>query len=396
MKTIDDFNFKDKKVLIRVDFNVPQDENLNVTDSTRILASKPTIEKVLNDGGSVILMTHLGRPKDGFEDKFSLTHIAPTVSKVLNAPVTVANAIVGEDALKKSAELKPGQILMLENLRFNKEELAGDEELARRMSKLGDFYINDAFGTAHRNHVSTSVLAKYFPNAKCFGYLLAGELIAIDKILKSNRHPVTAILGGAKVSSKITIIKNILPKIDNLIIGGGMTYTFIKAKGGQIGNSLIEEDKLDVALKVMEECKNHKVGLYLPVDNVVADSFSNDAKTHITPVDEIPDGWMGLDVGPKTDEIFSEVILQSKTILWNGPVGVFEMPNFAKGTIKLGEAIAEATKNGAFSLVGGGDSAAFVKQYGFTDKVSYVSTGGGAMLESLEGKELPGVKAMLA
>lgn len=396
MKTIDDFNFKDKKVLIRVDFNVPQDENLNVTDSTRILASKPTIEKVLNDGGAVILMTHLGRPKDGFEDKFSLTHIAPAVSKALNAPVTVANAIVSEDAQKKAAELKPGQILMLENLRFNKEELAGDEELARRMSELGDFYINDAFGTAHRNHVSTSVLAKYFPNAKCFGYLLAGELVAIDKILKSNRHPVTAILGGAKVSSKITIIENILPKIDNLIIGGGMTYTFIKAKGGKIGNSLVEEDKLDVALKVMEECKNHRVGLYLPVDNVVADSFSNDAKTHITPVDEIPDGWMGLDVGPRTDEIFSEVILQSKTILWNGPVGVFEMPNFAKGTIKLGEAIAEATKNGAFSLVGGGDSAAFVKQYGFTDKVSYVSTGGGAMLESLEGKELPGVKAMLA
>lgn len=396
MKTIDDFNFKDKKVLIRVDFNVPQDENLNVTDSTRILASKPTIEKVLNDGGAVILMTHLGRPKDGFEDKFSLTHIAPAVSKALNAPVTVANAIVSEDAQKKAAELKPGQILMLENLRFNKEELAGDEELARRMSELGDFYINDAFGTAHRNHVSTSVLAKYFPNAKCFGYLLAGELVAIDKILKSNRHPVTAILGGAKVSSKITIIENILPKIDNLIIGGGMTYTFIKAKGGKVGNSLVEEDKLDVALKVMEECKNHKVGLYLPVDNVVADSFSNDAKTHITPVDEIPDGWMGLDVGPRTDKIFSEVILQSKTILWNGPVGVFEMPNFAKGTIKLGEAIAEATKNGAFSLVGGGDSAAFVKQYGFTDKVSYVSTGGGAMLESLEGKELPGVKAMLA
>jgi len=396
MKTIDDFNFKDKKVLIRVDFNVPQDENLNVTDSTRIMASKPTIQKVLNDGGAVILMTHLGRPKDGFEDKFSLTHIAPAVSKALNAPVTVANAIVSEDAQKKAAELKPGQILMLENLRFNKEELAGDEELARRMSELGDFYINDAFGTAHRNHVSTSVLAKYFPNAKCFGYLLAGELKAIDKILKSNRHPVTAILGGAKVSSKITIIENILPKIDNLIIGGGMTYTFIKAKGGQIGNSLVEEDKLDVALKVMEECKNHKVGLYLPVDNVVADSFSNDAKTHITPVDEIPDGWMGLDVGPRTDEIFSEVILQSKTILWNGPVGVFEMPNFAKGTIKLGEAIAEATKNGAFSLVGGGDSAAFVKQYGFRDKVSYVSTGGGAMLESLEGKELPGVKAMLA
>ncbi len=396
MKTIDDFNFKDKKVLIRVDFNVPQDENLKVTDSTRILASKPTVQKVLKDGGSVILMTHLGRPKGGFEDKFSLTHIADAVSEALEAEVTVANGIVGEDAKNKAAALKPGQILLLENLRFNKEEAAGDEELAQRMSELGDFYINDAFGTAHREHVSTAVLAKYFPESKCFGYLLAKELKAIDKILKSGQQPVTAILGGAKVSSKITIIENILPKIDNLIIGGGMTYTFIKARGGNIGNSLVEEDKLNVALKIMDECKNQGVKLYLPVDNIVADNFSNDAKTHITPVDEIPDGWMGLDVGPETDKVFSEVISDSKTILWNGPVGVFEMPNFAKGTIKLGEAIAKATDDGAFSLVGGGDSAAFVKQYGFSDKVSYVSTGGGAMLESLEGKELPGVKAMLS
>lgn len=395
MKTIDDFNFKDKKVLIRVDFNVPQDENLNVTDNTRILASKKTIDKVLNDGGSVILMTHLGRPKDGFEDKYSLIHIAPVVSRALDREIIMANGIVGEDAQQKATELKPGQILLLENLRFNKEEEEGNEELAGRLAKFGDFYINDAFGTAHREHVSTAVLAKYFPNAKCFGYLLANELKAIDKVLKTGQKPVTAILGGAKVSSKITIIENILPKIDNLIIGGGMTYTFIKAKGGQVGNSLVEEDKVEVAVNIMEACKNNNVGLYLPIDNVIADNFSNDAKTHITPIDQIPDGWMGLDTGPKTDQIFADVILQSKTILWNGPVGVFEMPNFAKGTIKLGEAIAEATKNGAFSLVGGGDSVAFVKKYEFTDKMSYVSTGGGAMLESLEGKELPGVKAIL-
>lgn len=395
MKRIDDFNFKNKKVLIRVDFNVPQDENLNVTDDTRIRAAKPTIRKVIDDGGSVILMTHLGRPSGGFDDKFSIKHIANKVSEILDADVTVADAVVGEDAQKKAAALKPGQILMLENLRFNKEEAAGDNELARRMAELGDFYINDAFGTAHREHVSTAVLAKYFPDAKCFGYLMEKELNAIEKVLKTGEHPVTAILGGAKVSSKITIIENILPKIDNLIIGGAMTYTFVKAKGGKIGNSLVEEDKLDLALNIIEKCKQNNVAIYLPVDNIVTDSFSNDAKTHITPVDEIPDGWMGLDSGPKTDKIFAEVIAQSKTILWNGPVGVFEMPNFSRGSIALGDAIAEATKNGAFSLVGGGDSVAFVKQFGYSDKVSYVSTGGGAMLESLEGKELPGVKAVL-
>lgn len=395
MKKIDDFNFHNKKVLIRVDFNVPQDENLNVTDDTRIRAAKPTIKKVLDDGGSVILMTHLGRPSGGFEDKFSLRHIAYKVSEILGADVIVADGVVGEDAQKKAAELQPGQILMLENLRFNKEEAAGDEELAKRMSTLGDFYINDAFGTAHREHVSTAVLAKYFSDAKCFGYLMEKELNAIEKVLKTGQHPLTAILGGAKVSSKITIIENILPVIDNLIIGGAMTYTFIKAKGGQTGNSLVEEDKLELALKILDECKANNVEVYLPVDNVVAESFSNDAKTHITAIDEIPDGWMGLDVGPKTDKLFAEVVKNSKTILWNGPIGVFELPNFAKGTIALGDAIAEATKNGSFSLVGGGDSVAFVKKFGYADKVSYVSTGGGAMLESLEGKELPGVKAIL-
>lgn len=394
MKTIDDFNFKDKKVLIRVDFNVPQDEKLEVTDDTRIRAAIPTIKKVLDDGGSAILMSHLGRPEDGYEDKLSLSHIAGKVSEILGVEVLVANAIVSEDAQEKAATLEPGQILMLENLRFNKEETSGDEELARQMAVLGDFYINDAFGTAHRNHVSTAVLAEYFPNAKCFGYLMEKELHAIDKVLKSGEHPVTAILGGAKVSSKITIIENILKPIDNLIIGGGMTYTFIKAQGGKIGNSLVEEDKLDLALDILEKAKQQDVKVYLPIDNIVADSFSNDAKTHITAVDEIPDGWMGLDVGPETDKIFAEVINNSKTILWNGPVGVFEMSSFAKGSIAMGNAIAEATKNGAFSLVGGGDSVAFVKQFGYADKVSYVSTGGGAMLESLEGKELPGVKAI--
>ncbi|MDD3458063.1 MAG: phosphoglycerate kinase [Weeksellaceae bacterium] len=395
MKTIDDFDFKNKKVLIRVDFNVPQDEHLKVTDDTRIRASEPSIRKVLKDGGAVILMTHLGRPKNGVEDKFSLKHIAYKVSEVLGVDVKVANGIVNEDAQKKAAELKYGEVLMLENLRFNKEEAAGDYELARRLAAMGDFYINDAFGTAHRKHVSTAVLAEFFPNAKCFGYLMSHELDAINTILKTGKHPVTAIIGGAKVSSKITIIENILQAVDNLIIGGAMTYTFVKAKGGKIGNSLVEEDKLELALEIIEKCKQNQVNLYLPVDNVVANDFNNDAKTQITAVDEIPEAWMGLDVGPETNKLFATVISNSNTILWNGPIGVFEMENFAEGTKKLGEAIAEATKNGAFSLVGGGDSAAFVKQYGFADKVSYVSTGGGAMLESLEGKELPGVKAMM-
>lgn len=395
MKTIDDFNFSGKKALIRVDFNVPQDENFKVTDDTRIQAAKPTIDKILKDGGSAILMTHLGRPKNGFEDKFSLKHIATKVSEVLGVKVIAAEDVIGEDAQKKAADLKPGEVLLLENVRFHSEEEKGDKDFAEKLSKLGDIYVNDAFGTAHRAHASTAIIAQFFPNAKCFGYLMKQELEAIDKVLKTGDGPVTAILGGAKVSSKITIIDNILPVIDNLLVGGGMTYTFIKAQGGDIGKSLVEEDKLDLAMEIIKACDDHDVNIYLPLDNVIADDFSNEANRKIVPVNEIPDGWMGMDTGPETNKEFTEVIQSSKTILWNGPLGVFEMENFAKGTIALGEAIAEATKKGAFSLVGGGDSVAFVKQYKYDDKVSYVSTGGGAMLESLEGKELPGVAAVM-
>lgn len=395
MKTIDDFNFSGKKALIRVDFNVPQDENFKVTDDTRIQAAKPTIEKILKEGGSAILMTHLGRPKNGFEDKFSLKNIAAKVSEVLGVKVIAAEDVIGEDAQKKAADLKPGEVLLLENVRFHPEEEKGDKDFAEKLSKLGDIYVNDAFGTAHRAHASTAIIAQFFPNTKCFGYLMKQELEAIDKVLKTGDGPVTAILGGAKVSSKITIIDNILPVIDNLLVGGGMTYTFIKAQGGDIGKSLVEEDKLDLAMEIIKACDDHDVNIYLPLDNVIADDFSNEANRKVVPVNEIPDGWMGMDTGPETNKEFAEVIQSSKTILWNGPLGVFEMENFAKGTIALGEAIAEATKKGAFSLVGGGDSVAFVKQYKYDDKVSYVSTGGGAMLESLEGKELPGVAAVM-
>lgn len=395
MKTIDDFNFKDKKALIRVDFNVPQDDNLKVTDDTRIVAAKPTIDKILKDGGSAILMTHLGRPKGGPEDKFSLKHIASKVSEILGVEVVVANDVVDSDAQDKAKNLKPGEVLLLENVRFHAEEENGDKDFAKKLADLGDIYVNDAFGTAHRAHASTAVIAEFFPNAKCFGYLMKQELEAIDKVLKTGDGPVTAILGGAKVSSKITIIDNILPAIDNLIIGGGMTYTFIKAQGGNIGNSLVEDDKLELAMEILKACDENDVNVYLPEDNVCADNFSNDANKKVVNVYEIPDGWMGMDCGPETNKLFADVIKQSKTILWNGPLGVFEMENFAKGTIALGDAIAEATKKGAFSLVGGGDSVAFVKQYGYDEKVSYVSTGGGAMLESLEGKELPGVAAVM-
>lgn len=395
MKTIDDFNFKNRKVLIRVDFNVPQDDNLKVTDSSRIQAAKASIDKILKDGGSVILMSHLGRPKKGVEPQFSMKNIAYKVSEILGVDIQTANDVVGEDAQKKAADLKPGEVLLIENLRFHEEETQGDKDFAEKLSKLGDFYVNDAFGTAHREHASTATIAQFFPNNKAFGYLMKQELEAIHKVLKSDEKPVTAILGGAKVSSKITIIDNILPAIDNLIIGGGMTYTFVKAQGGKIGNSLVEDDKLELALHILDECKKQNVKVYLPLDNVVADGFSNDSNFKTVPVDEIPDGWMGMDTGPKTNELFAEVIAQSQTILWNGPLGVFEMSNFAKGTIALGEAIAKATKIGSFSLVGGGDSVAFVKEYKFDDKVSYVSTGGGAMLESLEGKKLPGVAAIM-
>ncbi len=395
MKTVNDFNFNGKKALIRVDFNVPQDENLKVTDNTRIVSAKPTIDKILKDGGSVILMTHLGRPKGEVSDKFSLKHIVDSVSQVLGVPVKFVDECIGSKAEQAAAELKPGEVLLLENLRFHDEEEKGNAEFAKQLSKLGDIYVNDAFGTAHRAHASTAIIAQYFAFNKCFGLLMAKELDAIQKVLKTGEKPVTAILGGSKVSSKITIIENILPVVDNLIIGGGMTYTFIKAQGGKIGKSICEDEKQELALEILKKAAEKNVKIYLPEDSVVADDFSNDATSQVVETKAIPDGWEGLDVGPKTIKIFSDVILASKTILWNGPLGVFEMSNFATGTKAIGDAIGEATKNGAFSLVGGGDSVAFVKQNNYTDKVSYVSTGGGAMLESLEGKELPGVAAVL-
>ncbi|SKC00117.1 phosphoglycerate kinase [Soonwooa buanensis] len=394
MKTIKDFNFSGKKALVRVDFNVPQDDNLNVSDNTRIVAVKPTVDKILADGGSVILMTHLGRPKGEVNDKYSLKNIVSEVSKVLGKEVKFVEESIGEKAEEAAAALQAGEILLLENLRFHAEEEKGDEVFAEQLSKLGDAYVNDAFGTAHRAHASTAVIAKFFPSTKFFGLLMAKELEAIDKVLKSGQKPVTAILGGSKVSTKITIIENILPAIDNLIIGGGMAFTFIKALGGKIGNSLVEDDKLQLALEILEKAKQHKVEVYLPSDVIIADQFSNDANTEEVSVYEIPEGWMGLDAGRQSRSKINDVILNSKTILWNGPIGVFEMSKFADGTIALGDSIEEATKLGAFSLVGGGDSVAFVKQFGYADKVSYVSTGGGAMLESLEGLELPGVAAI--
>ena len=394
MKTIKDFDFKNKKALVRVDFNVPQDENLNVTDNTRIVAVKPTVDKILADGGSVILMTHLGRPKGEVNDKYSLKHILSEVSKVLGQDVKFVEESVGEKAEQAAAELQAGEILLLENLRFHSEEEKGDVAFAEKLSKLGDAYVNDAFGTAHRAHAPTAVIANFFPSTKFFGLLMEKELIAIDRVLKSGEKPVTAILGGSKVSTKITIIENILPAVDNLIIGGGMSFTFIKALGGKIGKSIVEDDKLSLALEILEKAKQHNVEVYLPTDVVIADDFNNEANRKECSIMEIPEDWQGLDAGPRSREIFNDVLLDSKTILWNGPIGVFEMSNFAAGTIALGDSIAEATKLGAFSLVGGGDSVAFVKQFGYSDKVSYVSTGGGAMLESLEGLELPGVAAI--
>jgi len=395
MITVDDFNFKNKKALIRVDFNVPLDGDFNVTDSNRIEAAKPTIIKILEDGGSVVLMSHLGRPKGERNSALSLSHICDKVSEVIGVEVKFVDDCVGVKAERAVAELENGEVLLLENLRFYAEEEKGDAAFAERLSHLGDIFVNDAFGTAHRAHASTTIVAGFFPDKKCFGYLLAKEIKAIDKVMKTGEKPVTAILGGAKVSSKITIIENILSKINHLIIGGGMTYTFIKAQGGKVGNSICEDDKMDLALSILKKAKEMGVQVHLPVDVVAADAFNNDANTKIVAVDNIPDGWQGLDAGPRTLEIFKEVIRASKTILWNGPVGVFEMESFAKGTISVGNFIDEATRNGAFSLVGGGDSVAAVKQFGFEDKVSYVSTGGGAMLESLEGKSLPGIAAIL-
>ena len=395
MKTLNDFNFNNKKALIRVDFNVPLDENFKVTDATRIEAAKETIDKILADGGSVILMSHLGRPK-GKEEKYSLKHILEKTSEVLGKEVKFAEDCIGSVAEEAAKNLKPGEILLLENLRFYSEEEAGDVDFAKKLASLGDIYVNDAFGTAHRAHASTTIIAQFFPNEKCFGTLLAKEIESLNKVLKDSEKPVTAVLGGSKVSSKITVIENILDKVDHLIIGGGMTFTFIKAQGGKIGDSICEDDKTDLALEILEKAKAKNVQVHIPVDVVAANAFSNDAETQVVNVNEIPDGWQGLDAGPKSLEQFKKVILESKTILWNGPLGVFEMEKFAKGTIALGEFIAEATEKGAFSLVGGGDSVAAVKQFGLEPKMSYVSTGGGAMLEMLEGKSLPGIDAILS
>lgn len=395
MKTIEDFNFNNKKALIRVDFNVPLDGDFNVTDTTRIEAAKPTIIKVLEEGGSAILMSHLGRPKGKRSDDLSLKHIVAKVSEIIGVEVKFVDQSVGQVAEQAVENLKSGEVLLLENLRFYAKEEAGDESFSEALSKLGDIYVNDAFGTAHRAHASTTIVAKYFGDHKCFGYLLAKEIEAIEKVMENGEKPVTAILGGSKVSSKITIIENILDKVDHLIIGGGMTYTFIKAQGGKIGDSICEDDKQELALRILKDAEAKGVKVHLPVDVLAANDFDNNADTQVVDVNEIPDGWQGLDAGPKTLENFKEVILGSKTILWNGPIGVFEMPSFANGTIAIGNYIDQATKDGAFSLVGGGDSVAAVKQFGFEDKVSYVSTGGGAMLESLEGKTLPGIAAIL-
>jgi phosphoglycerate kinase len=394
MKTVNDFDFKNKKALIRVDFNVPLDENFNVTDATRIEAAKPTINAILKQGGSVILMSHLGRPK-GVEDKYSLKHILKTASEILGVSVQFASNCIGKEAIDAAANLKAGEVLLLENLRFHQEEEDGDVAFAKELASLGDIYVNDAFGTAHRAHASTTIIAQFFQDKKCFGLLLAKEIESLNKVLKDSKKPVTAILGGSKVSSKITVIENILDKVDHMIIGGGMTFTFVKALGGKIGNSICEDDKQELALEILKLAKEKGVEIHIPVDVVAANAFANDAETKIVNVKEIPDGWQGLDAGPKSLENFKKVIMESKTILWNGPLGVFEMPNFANGTIELGNFIAESTANGAFSLVGGGDSVAAVKQFGLEDKVSYVSTGGGAMLEMLEGKTLPGIAAIL-
>ena len=394
MKTLNDFNFKDKKALIRVDFNVPLDENFNVTDATRIQSAKPTIIKILEDGGSCILMSHLGRPK-GVQEEFSLKHIVNKVEDILGVEVKFVSDCIGKEAEDASKNLKPGEILILENLRFHKEEESGDKDFAEKLSKLGDIYVNDAFGTAHRAHASTTIIAQFFPDKKCFGALMSKEVESIKKVMETGEKPVLAVLGGAKVSSKISIIENILDKVDHLIIGGGMTFTFVKAQGGSIGDSICEDDKMELALEILQHAKEKNVKIHLPVDVVAADAFDNNANTKIVDVYHIPDGWQGLDAGPQSIKNFDEVVMKCKTILWNGPLGVFEMENFSNGTIELGNSIAKATENGAFSLVGGGDSVAAVKQFGFEDKVSYVSTGGGAMLESLEGKVLPGISAIL-
>ena len=395
MKTVNNYNFKDKKALVRVDFNVPLDENFNVTDDTRISSAVSTIKTILNQGGSAILMSHLGRPKGGPEAKYSLKHILSKVSEYLGVDVKFVDDCVGEKAEAAAKALKAGEVLLLENLRFYAEEEKGDETFSKNLAKLGDCYVNDAFGTAHRAHASTTIIAKFFPNDKMFGNLMAAELESVNKAFKDGKHPVTAIMGGSKVSSKISIIVQLLDKVDNLIIGGGMGYTFSKAQGGNVGNSLVEDDYLETALDILEQTRIKGVNLFLPVDCIIADGFSNNANTQVSNVRTIPENWEGLDVGPETNKLFAGVIKNSATILWNGPVGVFEMSSFEKGTIAIAEAIVDATANGAYSLIGGGDSVAAINKYGLGDKVSYISTGGGALLELLEGKVLPGVQAIL-
>jgi len=395
MKTIDQLDFKDKKALIRVDYNVPLDDEFKITDDKRMRAALPTITKILNDGGSVILMSHLGRPKEGPTNKYSLKHILGDLSRMLDLEVKFADDCIGENAVEKAKNLFPGEVLLLENLRFYKEEEKGEVAFAEKLSKLGDVYVNDAFGTAHREHASTSIIAQFFPDAKYFGYLMASEVENAEKILNHAERPFTAIMGGAKVSDKILLIEKLLDKVDNIIIGGGMAYTFAKAQGGEIGTSLLEADKQELSLELIEKAKAKGVNLILPVDTVIADKFANDAAKQDVDSGQIPADWMGLDIGPKSVALFADVIKNSKTLLWNGPMGVFEMENFQVGTKAVADAVVAATKdNGAFSLIGGGDSAAAIAKFGLEDEVSYVSTGGGALLEYMEGKELPGVKAI--
>jgi len=394
MKTIDTISFQGKRALIRVDFNVPLNAEFQITDDTRMQAAVPTIKKILNDGGSVVLMSHLGRPKEGAVDKYSLKHIVKHLADITGANVVFANDCISDDAFSKSSALKAGEILLLENLRFYKEEEKGDEAFAEKLAKHGDVYVNDAFGTAHRAHASTTIVAKFFPEAKVFGYVMANELKNAEKVMNNADRPFTAIMGGAKVSDKTLLIEKLLENVNSIIIGGGMAYTFAKALGGNIGSSLVEEDKLELALQLIEKAKAKGVNLALPMDSIIADAFKNEANISVANNDSIPDGWMGLDIGEKSIVQFKEIIANSKTILWNGPMGVFEMSNFENGTKQIALAVVEATKNGAFSLIGGGDSAAAVAKFNFTNDVSYVSTGGGALLEYMEGKVLPGVAAI--
>ncbi len=394
MHTIDTYAFNGKKILIRVDFNVPLNASFEITDTTRIDAALPTLRKVIAEGGCPVIMSHLGRPKQGPEDRYSLRHLIPYLEATLGKNVAFAPDCIGEEARNLAAGLKPGEVLLLENLRFYKEEEKGDAEFASKLASLGDAYMNDAFGTAHRAHASTAIIADYFPNDKMFGYLMGQELESIDKVLHGNLRPFTAVLGGAKVSGKIEIIRNLMDKADQILIGGGMMFTFLKAQGHDTGKSLVEDDLLEVAMEALRLAEEKGVQLVLPVDAVAADTFDNAANTQLVSAGNIPQDWMGLDIGPESIALFRDILLASKTILWNGPMGVFEMPSFAQGTIQVAQAVAEATKGGAFSLIGGGDSVAAVNQYGLADQVSYISTGGGAMLEYIEGKELPGVSAI--